>query len=167
MQSGAVSTLGNLPTWTVEVFVQFTADYSSKIASIVTGQYDGGSNVNFTIGTNNAPTNYNIAVGFFDGAWHSTTGVQYDLNTWFHIVGTYDGNTIKQFTNSTLVDSLNYVGTPASGGEVYINRRWDSPVLTGNLLDTNIALIKIYNRALTNAEILQNYNAHKARFGLL
>jgi hypothetical protein len=30
-----------------------------------------------------------------------------------------------------------------------------------------IALAQIYNRALSQAEILQNYNALKARFGLI
>jgi hypothetical protein len=31
---------------------------------------------------------------------------------------------------------------------------------------SNIANVQIYNRALSAAEILQNYNATKSRFGL-
>jgi hypothetical protein len=30
----------------------------------------------------------------------------------------------------------------------------------------NVAIARIYNRALTAAEVLQNYNALKSRFGL-
>ena len=30
----------------------------------------------------------------------------------------------------------------------------------------NISNLKLYSRALTDAEIKQNYNAHKGRFGL-
>ena len=157
---------GSLSRWTVETVVRFTAAYNTKVAMVVGGQYNGASSLNFTIGTNNAPTNYNIAVGFFDGAWRSTTGILYPQNTWVHITGTYDGSTIRQFTNGNQVDSLNYVGTPTSGGEIRINRRWDDIVSSGNLFDSNIAMVRIYNRALTAAEIKQNYDATKGRFGL-
>jgi hypothetical protein len=36
----------------------------------------------------------------------------------------------------------------------------------GTQRNGTIGLVRIYNTALTNAEILQNYNATKARFGL-
>ena len=157
---------GSLSRWTVETFVRFTSSYSTKVAMVVGGQYNLSSSLNFAIGTNNSPTNYNIAVGFFDGAWHNTTGVAYALNTWVHIVGSYDGSTVRQFTNGVQVDSLNYVGTPTSGGEIRINRRWDDVVSSSNLFDTNIAVVRIYNRALTATEISQNFNALRGRFGL-
>lgn len=157
---------GNLSTWTAEVMVRFTSAYNTKVAMVVGGQYDLSSNLNFTIGTNNAPTNYNIAVGFFNGAWRSTTGINYALNTWVHITGTYDGSVVRQYTNGTLADSLNYVGTPASGGQIRINRRWDDVVSSGNLFDTNIAAVRIYNRALSASEIQQNFNAIRGRFSI-
>lgn len=156
---------GNLSAWTCECFVRFTNTYSTKVASIICNQFNG-SNLNFSIGTNNAPTNYNIAVGFFNGAWRTTTGVAYAQNTWFHIVGSYDGSVVRQYTNSTQVDSLNYVGTSQSGGEIRINRRWDDVVSSGNLLDTDIGLLRIYNRALTVAEVQQNFNSGRSRYGI-
>jgi hypothetical protein len=36
----------------------------------------------------------------------------------------------------------------------------------GNIFGGNIAITRIYNRAITAAEVLQNYNATKGRFGL-
>ena len=33
-------------------------------------------------------------------------------------------------------------------------------------MNGNVAVTQIYNRALTAAEVLQNYNAQKGRFGL-
>lgn len=157
---------GSLTNWTVETMVRFTSSFNGKVAMVIGGQYDGVSNLNFTIGTNNAPTNYNIAVGFFNGAWRSTTGVNYALNTWVHITGTYDGSTVRQYTNGVQVDSLVYSGTPASGGEIRINRRWDDVVSSSNLFDSNIAVARIYNRALTVAEVSQNFNALRGRFGI-
>ena len=165
-QYATLPSIGDLPLWTVEALVKFNATYNTKVAMVIGNQYNGSNKLNFTIGTNNAPTNYNIAVGFFDGAWHSTTGVTYGTNTWIHITGTYDGTTIRQFTNGVQVDSLSYTGTPSSGGEIRINRRWDDVVSSGNLFDTNLALTRIYNRALSAQEVLQNYNALKNRFNL-
>lgn len=165
-QYATALTPGNLSNWTADVFVRFTSSYSTKVSTVVCGQYNGSNMLNFSIGTNNAPTNYNIAVGFFDGTWHNTTGVNYALNTWFHIVGTYDGSTIRQYTNGVQVDSLSYTGTPSSGGELRINRRWDDVVSSGNLFDTNIGAIRVYNRALSAAEVLQNYNAIRGRYGI-
>ena len=165
-QYGTVPSLGDLPLWTVEVFVKFNSSYNNKVSMVVGGQYNLSNKLNFSIGTNNSPSNYNISVGFYDGSWHNTTGINYSTNTWFHIVGTYDGATIKQYTNGNQVDSLNYVGTPSSGGEIRINRRWDDVVLSSNLFDTSIGLIRIYNRSLNSSEIIQNYNATKSRYGL-
>lgn len=165
-QYATATNLGSLSRWTVEAIVRFTAAYNTKVAMVVGNQYNGASSLNFTIGTNNAPTNYNIAVGFFDGAWRSTTGVTYAQNTWVHITGSYDGSAVRQFTNGTQVDSLNYVGTPTSGGEIRINRRWDDVVSSGNLFDSNIAVVRIYNRALTASEVSQNFNALRGRYGI-
>lgn len=157
---------GSLSTWTVEVLVRFTASYGTKVAMVIGNQYNGASSLNFAIGTINAPTNYNIAVGFFDGSWHNTTGIAYAQNTWVHITGTYDGSVIRQYTNGVQVDSLNYAGTPTSGGEIRINRRWDDVVSSSNLLDSNVAVARIYNRALTPLEISQNFNALRGRYGI-
>lgn len=163
-QYATATSLGDLSTWTAEAFVRFTSSFGTKVAMIVGGQYNLSNKLNFSIGTNNATSNYNIAVGFFDGAWHSTTGINYALNTWHHIVGSYDGATVRQYTNGVQVDSLNYVGTPSSGGELRINRRWDDVVSSGNLLDTNISCIRVYNRALRASEIQQNFYALRGRF---
>lgn len=165
-QYATAPNLGNLNNWTVETVVRFTAPYNTKVASVVGNQYNGLSSVNFSIGTNNAPINYNIAVGFFDGTWRNTNGVSYAQNSWWHITGTYDGSVVRQYTNGSQVDSLTYSGTPTSGGTVRINRRWDDFATSGNLFDSNISIVRIYNRALSASEVLQNFNATKDRYGL-
>lgn len=166
-QYGTVVNPGDLSNWTAETFVKFNSSYSTKVSMVIGGQYNGSNKLNFTIGTNNAPINYNIAVGFFDGAWRSTTGVAYPVGAWVYITGTYDGSVVRQYTNGLQAQTLNYTGTPSSGGELRINRRWDDVVSSGNLFDTNIAVIRVYNRALSAQEVQQNYNALKSRFNLI
>lgn len=160
-----MTTPGNLSTWTCEVWFYLTKALTGKVTSIICGAYDATSKLNFTIGTNNAPTNTNLAVGFFDGSWHSTTGFIPDINTWYQVVGTYDGTTLRQYVDGVANGgTLAYTGTPQSGGEIRLMRRWDSPISSSNLVDGKLAIARVYNRALSDSEILTNYNAQSSRF---
>jgi hypothetical protein len=88
-------------------------------------------------------------------------------NTYFHGVGIKNGATISVYVNGVFQSSdilstnqVYYVNLPFTIGgfatcgpnKFYANG--------------NINNVKIYNRALTDDEILQNYNATKSRFGL-
>jgi hypothetical protein len=43
-------------------------------------------------------------------------------------------------------------------------RRWDETLSAGNLVDGDLAIVKIYNSVLSESEILQNYNLTYTRF---
>ena len=161
------SNIGSISNWTAECWVKFNSTTTNQVAMVIGNQFNGSNAINFTIGTNGAPTSWNIQAGFFDGAWRNTTGFAPVVGTWYQIVGTYDGTTIRQYVNGAANGgTLTYSGTPTSGGEIRMMRRWDDIVSTGNLFNGNLAIARLYNRALTAAEILQNYNAQKGRFGL-
>lgn len=165
-QYATSSDLGSLSQWTVEVWFRLTTSLSSKVSSIVTNVYNG-ANLNFSIGTNNAPTNYNLCVGFFNGAWRNTTGVTASLNQWYQVVGTYNGSSLVQYVNgSASGGTLTYSGVSSSGGGLRFMRRWDDVVTASNLIDGDLQIVKIYNVALSSSEVLQNWNAQKSRFGL-
>jgi len=87
------------------------------------------------------------------------------INGWNHVVGSYNSldNSVNLYLNGKLVKSqiittsagqtsnLLYIGRPTQGG-------W-------NFFTGDIALTKIYDRALTELEVAQNYNATSGRFG--
>ena len=95
-----------------------------------------------------------------------------NANTWYHIVGTYDGtrnvsgmkiyiNGVEEDTN-TISNTL--TSSTLSNQQTLLGiRRPSSPP---NPLRGNIANVQIYNRALSTIEITQNYNATRTRFGL-
>ncbi len=162
-----IPNLGDLNQWTVEVWFRISKSLTGKVSSLVTNQYNLATKLNFSVGTNNAPSSYNLVVGFFNGAWRNTTGFVPSLNTWYQVVGTYDGSVLRQYVNGTASGgTLNYAGTPQSGGEVRLMRRWDDTVSSGNLIAGDLAIVKIYNQALSASDVLQNFNGYKSRFGL-
>ena len=91
-----------------------------------------------------------------------------DLTQWnnFTYVLDYLNDTVKFYANSSFKGSINVANMFSTHSPTYnlnIGRRTEggSAYLSGSLSN-----IQIYNRALTAAEILQNYNATKSRFGL-
>jgi hypothetical protein len=157
--------IGDLNQWTVEVWFRISKSLTGKVSSLVTNQFNLSNKLNFSVGTNNAPSSYNLVVGFFDGAWRNTTGFVPSLNTWYQVVGTYDGSVIRQYVNGTASGgTLNYAGTPQSGGEVRLMRRWDTTVSSGNLIAGDLAIVKIYDQALSDSDILDSYNNTYTRF---
>jgi hypothetical protein len=84
------------------------------------------------------------------------------VNNWSHIVATYDGTTLSLYRNGSLV------GTPATstGNISNTSKTLTIGVRGGNYFGGRISNAKIYNKALTDNEITQNYNALKHRFGL-
>jgi hypothetical protein len=78
------------------------------------------------------------------------------LNVWTHLATTYDGTTQRIYINGTLVASRPQTGTIAVGnGALRIggNNSWAGEFFSG-LIDE----IRVYNRALTDAEITTDMN---------
>jgi hypothetical protein len=84
------------------------------------------------------------------------------VNSWSHIVGTYDGTTLSLYRNGSLV------GTPATstGNITNTSKSLTIGVRGGQYFGGRISNSKIYNRALTAQEIQQNFNATRGRFGI-
>ena len=166
LEYATIPNIGDLSNWTVEVWFRLTSPLTGKITAIATNQFNLINKLNFSIGTNNAPTNRNIASGFFDSSgWHTTAGVVPPTNTWIQVVGTYDGTVIRQYVNGVASGgTLPYVGVPQSGGEIRLMRRWDEPLTSSNFVDGDLVIVKIYNIALTNEDVLFNYNNTYTRF---
>lgn len=92
------------------------------------------------------------------------------VNTWINLVGTWDGTNKLMYFNSTSFLTQNVAGQVHSQlNDFYLGNNADQIANNnyGNsVLNGSIGSFKFYNRALTQAEITQNYNALKHRFGL-
>ncbi len=166
-QHATIPNIGSLSNWTVEAWARVTKSLTNKVTLIAGNQYDGSVRVNYGIGTLNAGGSYNMATGFYNSGWFTTTGFVPTQNTWIHFVGTYDGSRIIQYSNAIINTSSITSQSPQSGGEVRIARRWDSASNdVNNYFAGDISIVRIYSRALSPTEVLQNFNAVKSRYSL-
>ena len=104
---------------------------------------------------------------FGSSTWGQTATTSLALNEWANIVGTYDRTTMRLYKNGVQVQTLaatsaiDYSGSAAPN--LIIGR--DDPI-SGRYFAGNIPSIQIYNRALSAAEIQQNFNALRTRYGI-
>ena len=71
--------------------------------------------------------------------------------SWQHIVGTYDGSSLKVYINGILDGTATATGTPSTGNYLlYIGRRSNN---ASRIFDGSIKNVAIWNRALTATEI--------------
>ena len=154
-------------TFTVSLWIKTNATSGviiSKGATASTAgwmfQFDSAGTVSGTTKGSDGTNTYN-----------RTSTATVNNNTWRNIVAVYTTNTTTLASNTTsiYIDGVLSNGTGTLGGLVYatttdtvqIGRRPSGAYWSGS-----VSNLLIYNRALTAAEILQNYNATKSRFGL-
>jgi len=86
-------------------------------------------------------------------------------NVWSHIAGTWDGSTSRAYVNGSQVWSAAQTGTIASA--TYVVGTYGSGLTDGlHNFQGQISISRMYNIGLSGAQVLQNYNAQKYRFGL-
>lgn len=124
----------------------------------------------------NKPLNGNGATwGLYSGAdtnkltWYlNADGTSFALsdvvvNKTYHYAMTYDLNSIKTFINGRLTSTVPYTSSLSYDNAKPVNiGRFDTGAYLGP--NVNVYNVKVYNRALTNTEIGQNYRAIQNSF---
>ena len=153
--------------WTMEAWVYLSSGSGSKV---VLGKFNnggGGDDVSYSMRISNANAFAQMGDGL--GNFINSTSHTMTLNTWTHIAYVWKNvasNSLETFINGTSIGSVShslgsllnatnplYIGS-YNGGEYsqYMNGR--------------IGITRLYSAALTSAQVLQNYNADKSKYGL-
>jgi hypothetical protein len=109
-------------------------------------------------------TVYWVTERFTTGTYINVTGTldqSVVVNNWQHIVGVYDGTTLYLYRNGVLLNSTESTGSITNATQTLQIGRRDSNYFGGRISNT-----KIYNRALTTAEVTQNFNALRGRYAI-
>ena len=142
--------------WSVEawVYLEDGNDYT-HIFSSQTAQTEFACKIAKT-SDDRKPYFYKSGVNTFTG-----TSRGLNLNTWHHLVYTYDGSTIKVYIDTEEVRSVS--ATMNIGSDSYSIGDSGSTSEFGNF---RLAKHVVRTKNLTASEVLQNYKATKARYGL-
>lgn len=150
--------------YTAEAWVQFdnaNHTYNSAISQNVSASDRGWGITTDQVG--------NIAGGFVssNSYYARNYSVSPAANTWYHIVAAIGGGTAIIYINNSGASSNFTLDTTDFGT--------NHPVVIGNLYTGNtsssftlrgkIACARLYRKKLSAAEVAQNYNAQKVRFG--
>lgn len=147
--------------YTVEVV--FNADtVTAGLEKWLVSQYPGLNRVIFDIYTDNKLRNFmGNGTNPSSAAIYSTTIVQ--PGQWYY--ATFIKDTLG--TGSLYVNGIREsIGPLSTGTPPNVPVQIGGSTTLTRWFDGKIALTKIYNRALSSQEVLQNYNATKTRFGL-
>jgi len=152
--------------WTMEAWVYLSSSTGSKV---VLGKFDpggGSQDVSYSIRIQGAGIYAQIGNG---STVVDTPLYTLPLNTWTHVTYVWKNvatNSLEAYINGVSVGSVSHsfasiLNTPSNlyigsynGGEYsqYMNGR--------------IGITRLYSAALTSAQVLQNYNADKSKYGL-
>lgn len=99
------------------------------------------------------------------GARSGGTSGSIPNNAWSYISGTWDGTTTRGYINGVEVYTFAQTGTIPDA--TYVVGTYGAGLTDGvHNFNGHIAIARIYNRGLSAAELLQNYNVDRGRFGL-
>jgi len=94
---------------------------------------------------------------------YTTTANFISTSNWAQIVGTYTSGNRRTYINGVLVTSDSQTGTVGTNNS---GIRIGSYLDGGYFYNGRIAIVKVYNKVLSAAEVLQNFNAQRDRFGI-
>jgi hypothetical protein len=157
------------PTYTLDIWFNFTASQPGSAPCLISDDFSGP--FNFTI---NASGNY-LQTGWYTTNWQGQyatnnvpTALTHDGSTWYNIVMAVGASEYKDYINGAVTYAPgNFGGGSAPNGssalqQFYIGKRWDN----ADTVNAKMAVVNVYDRALTDAEANQNFNHYRSRFGL-
>jgi uncharacterized repeat protein (TIGR02543 family) len=156
--------LGAMSVFTAEVWVKFNAIPTSNNC-ILTDKYTA-SGISLSLCFRNDQKIYG---GYWrSDVWYLTAGTAIpSINTWYHFAYTVSlsGSTYTYilYQNGVPVGSpLTGTVAPTSGNTGFlVGTNWNANT---TVVNGDISIVRVYDKALTAAEVVQNYNAQGLRF---
>lgn len=108
-----------------------------------------------------------INTGGLINAISVTTASFMNTTSWFQVVFTFISGEQKCYINSSVAGSGTTTGTLATNnGGMSIGAYGGYSGNRGYYYNGDLAVAKVYNRVLSQEEVLQNFNAFRGRFGI-
>jgi hypothetical protein len=156
--------------WTMEVWV----NQSVSGNDVVLGKFDpGGLTVDVSYSIRTTKTTYYAQIGSGSGSgstlFVNSTNYVGTIGSWSQIIYVFTNvaaNTLQTFVNGSSIGTVSH-SLPSilnTSSNLYIGSYNNGEY--SQWFDGKIGITRLYNRALTAPEVLQNYNADKSKYGL-
>ena len=143
--------------WTYSVWIK--GDHAPNTSVISQPLADGALYSNLQLDWDHTNSAFEQSCAFSNGgSWYSVK-IQRALqaNTWYNIACSYDGSTLKVYLNGVLNNSFSVSATPnTASGPLTVGA---NPTGGGSYFPGSIDDVRIYNRALTAAEVQTLYQS--------
>jgi hypothetical protein len=158
------ASLGSTTTVTVEMWAKIGAAYTNKM-------FFGFLRYDVFCGSGHL--GYNTSGGDVYGISSTTVSSLGLVNNWKHYM--FEMRSDVSYTNNKIyINGVSQALSQQTGGETAGNRNFNSGQGriavwvqdAGYCMPMNCAIFKIYDRALTQQEVTQNFNAQRSRYGL-
>lgn len=155
-------------SWTMEAWVYLSNTSGSKV---IMGKFDPGglaADVSYSMRISGSTAFAQFGDG--TGAFVNSTNYTLSLNTWTQLVYVWTNSggtkTLQTFVNGASIGTVNHslnslLNTPSN---LYIGSYNNGEY--AQWMNGRIGVTRLYNSALTSAQVSQNYNANRGIYGL-
>lgn len=155
----SLSSIGGTTNITVSAWVYYTAfGGGGQPYSVITVK---GNPWTWLMENPSNTFRFRITAGVTDASLNDTAA--HLLNVWYNVVGTYNGTDMRLYVNGVLKNTRAQAGALATNS---VTAKIGTYQGTNYNFTGRISNVRIYNRALTQAEIAQNFEAQRGRFGI-
>jgi hypothetical protein len=151
--------------YTIDLWIKFDS-FSSPI--IFSNHYQANGTISGIVISTNASGVLTYQTRHNNVCCQTYTNNTLSTNTWYNLTFSYDGSKIVVYTNGVAVNTISATGTHQNINDFYLANNSDQIAggdYTSNNLDGKISIFRYYNRALSAAEVAQNYDALRVRYG--
>ena len=140
--------------FTFETYAYISKKPSSGYVDIVSGQEGGGFGFEYK-------SDSYLYFYLHIGGEYKTVKANVSTRSWVHLVGVYDGSSVKLYVNGSLVDQISVSGQfkPQIASAQYLSIGADSaPISPAHHFSGKIAITKIYSDPMSSSQVLNVYN---------
>jgi len=150
-----ISTVSSLTNFTMTSWFRRTGLFINS-GGIISDTY-GGNQINMVTRNTNIGLFGSVLI---NNIWYEGSTIYFPPNTWRQMTFSWNNTTkqMKTYLNSTLIHTSTFSSAPtpsSSGGVYYIGAQWDG---TQSITSGDIGQVLVYNRALSDSEVVYNYN---------
>jgi hypothetical protein len=161
------SGISNITSFTISIWFKMTGPGSTGGASNIIynslfGINSGNRRILVANSANTGQTEGTILVQMGGSNYFSTSLTV--TNVWNNVVYTFSPNIATLYINGIIQTTQSNSSVTFPYANIYLGA-YNNPI-TAYAMKGNISQTLVHNRALSAAEVLQNYNANRRRFGL-